>query len=291
MAKAIMNIVPHPGRIEGGRIVLHRRPDDSGGDADDVIITDLDPTGSQIRAIRGNEIAIVFQEPMSSLSPVHTIGNQIAEAVRLHNDVTRSEARSRAIEILRLVGMPEATLNVDRYPHQLSGGMCQRAMIGMALVCQPSLLIADEPTTALDVTTEAQILDLIRELQAQMGMAILFITHNLGVIAQLADDICVMYGGRVVERASVDALFYDPKHPYTQALLRSVPRIGQTSGKQLAAIEGNVPHPFAIPSGCPFHPRCASAIDGVCDVITPGVITVGEDHTVVCHLYDERHHG
>ena len=289
MARAIMNIVPYPGRIVKGRVTLRR---DQAFGANDgtgkkVVITELDPTDVEIRAIRGRDIAMVFQEPMSSFSPVHTIGNQIAEAFMLHNRVTQSEARERTIEILKLVGMPQAHLNIDRYPHQLSGGMCQRAMIGMALVCRPSLLIADEPTTALDVTTEAQILDLIRDLQAQMGMAILYITHNLGVIAQLADDVCVMYKGRIVERASVDALFYEPRHPYTKALLRSIPRLGRRSGHRLASIEGNVPNPFTIPTGCAFHPRCESAIEGVCNTLTPELTDFGDAHTVTCHLYGE----
>lgn len=290
MAKAIMNIIPQPGQIVGGRVIFHRQSSKSGGqeaDSDAIVLTDLDPKGPAIRAIRGRDIAMVFQEPMSSFSPVHTIGNQITEAVMLHNRVNRSEARDRTIEILKRVGMPQASLNIDRYPHQLSGGMCQRAMIGMALVCQPSLLIADEPTTALDVTTEAQILDLIRDLQAQMGMAILYITHNLGVIAQLADEVCVMYKGRVVERATTDALFYDPKHPYTRALLRSIPRIGRKSGQRLASIEGNVPHPFLIPEGCAFHPRCDMKIDGVCNTLVPSLTDAGDNHTVNCHLYGE----
>jgi peptide/nickel transport system ATP-binding protein len=282
MAKAIMNIVPDPGRIEGGRITFRRQ-----SSAESVVITELDPKGAEIRAIRGRDIAMVFQEPMSSFSPVHTIGSQIAEAFMLHNKVTRSEARDRAIEILKRVGMPQASVNADRYPHQMSGGMCQRAMIGMALVCQPALLIADEPTTALDVTTEAQILDLIRELQAQMDMAILYITHNLGVIAQLADDICVMYKGQIVESASTDALFYDPKHPYTKALLRSIPRIGRKSGGRLYSIEGSVPSPFVIPPGCAFHPRCESAIEGRCNILTPVITDTGDGHTVTCHLFGE----
>jgi oligopeptide/dipeptide ABC transporter ATP-binding protein len=286
MAKAIMNIVPPPGHIVSGKVIFRREQEATREET--IVLTDLDPTGTEIRAVRGKDIAMVFQEPMSSFSPVHTIGNQIVEAIMLHNPVGRREAHQRAIEILELVGMPQASLNVDRYPHQLSGGMCQRAMIGMALVCRPSLLIADEPTTALDVTTEAQILDLIRTLQAQMGMAILYITHNLGVIAQLADDVCVMYKGRIVERASVDAIFYEPKHPYTKALLRSIPRIGRKAGRRLASIEGNVPSPFVIPSGCAFHPRCEAVIEGVCNVQTPHLTDFGSGHTVSCHLHGER---
>jgi peptide/nickel transport system ATP-binding protein len=245
----------------------------------------LDPAGAEMRAIRGGEIAMIFQEPMTSLTPAYTIGTQIMEAIVLHQDVDSREARRRAIEMLSLVGMPQPERTVDSYPHQLSGGMMQRAMIATALSCRPSLLIADEPTTALDVTTEAQILQLMRSLQEELGMAIMFITHNLGVIAQMTKDVIVMYLGKVVEGGNVDELFYDAKHPYTQALLRSIPRVGRKSRERLASISGNVPDPYNIPTGCPFHPRCTQFMRGVCDVEDPPMVETSAGHFARCHLY------
>jgi oligopeptide/dipeptide ABC transporter ATP-binding protein len=241
--------------------------------------------GKQEKAFR-QKAQMVFQDPTATLDPHFTVERTLAEPLRVHHITSRADRPARIRELLEAVHLREDHL--ARYPHQLSGGMCQRAMIGMALVSRPSLLIADEPTTALDVTTEAQILDLIRDLQSQLDMAIMFITHNLGVIAQLADDVCVMYKGRVVEHASVDALFYDPKHPYTKGLLRSIPRIGRKIGRRLASIEGSVPNPFVIPAGCAFHPRCDDAIAGVCNVIMPNETAFGDDHTVECHLYGEE---
>jgi oligopeptide/dipeptide ABC transporter ATP-binding protein len=244
-----------------------------------------------MRNIRGEEIAMVFQEPMSSLSPVHTIGNQIAEAILLHQHLSKEEAREKTMLMLDRVGMPQPKRTVDRYPHQLSGGMRQRAMIAMALSCHPDLLIADEPTTALDVTTEAQILSLMRRLQSELGMAIMFITHNLGVVAQMTERVIVMYMGQVVEEASVDELFHEPKHPYTQALLRSIPKLGSRAAgeaNRLASIRGTVPDPYNLPRGCPFHPRCDHVIRGVCDVEDPPTIEVGAGHTTRCHLYAEN---
>ena len=286
-AQAILRIVPPPGRIVGGEITLHRPPTGNGrsNGAGTVRLTDLDPRGPAIRAIRGGEIAMVFQEPMTSLSPVHTIGAQIMEAIVLHQDVNKAEARERAIDMLARVGMPRPGQTVDAYPHHLSGGQRQRAMIAMALSCNPSLLIADEPTTALDVTTQAQILDLMRHLQDELGMAIMFITHDLGVIAEMTTRVVVMYLGKVVETADVDTLFHDPKHPYTRALLNSVPRLGMTSGL-LQPIEGNVPDPYNVPPGCPFHPRCPSFMPGRCDGAEPALISVGENQTVRCYLYE-----
>lgn len=288
-ARSVLQIVSVPGRIVGGRITFHRpRTHDDTIIVDELVLTDLPPKGKQIQRIRGDEIAMIFQEPMSAFSPVHTIGTQISETVRLHNSVSKEEARQRALEVLRQVGMPEAERNLDRYPHQLSGGMCQRAMIAMALSCEPTLLIADEPTTALDVTTEAQILELLLEVQQSLGMTIMYITHDLGVIAQIADEVCVMYLGKVVERAPVDALFYDPKHPYTKALLRSIPRIGYGSDEWLETIVGNVPDPYSLPSGCRFHPRCPSFMEGICDVREPDTYELGEGHTASCHLYKKE---
>ncbi|NLD43742.1 MAG: ABC transporter ATP-binding protein, partial [Chloroflexi bacterium] len=223
--------------------------------------------------------------PMTSLSPVHTVGSQIMEAIMLHQRISKEEARNSAIEVLERVGMPQPRRTVDRFPHELSGGMRQRCMIAMALSCHPSLLIADEPTTALDVTTEAQILQLMRSLQEELGMAIMFITHNLGVIAQMTKDVIVMYLGKVVEGGNVDELFYDAKHPYTQALLRSIPRVGRKSRERLASISGNVPDPYNIPTGCPFHPRCTQFMRGVCDVEDPPMVETSAGHFARCHLY------
>jgi peptide/nickel transport system ATP-binding protein len=248
-------------------------------------LTQLDANGTDMRAIRGAEIALVFQEPMSSFSPVHTVGNQLIEAVLLHQPLSKRQARDRAVEIFRHVGIPLPEQRLNAYSYQLSGGLRQRAMIAMALVCNPSLLIADEPTTALDVTTQAQILDLLRHLQQEYGMAIMLITHDLGVVAEMADDVVVMYLGRVVEQAPVDEIFHAPKHPYTQALLRSIPHIRAVPGERLASIAGFVPHPYNRPSGCPFHPRCTAFMPGTCDQQVPQLRAVGAQHQVSCFLY------
>jgi peptide/nickel transport system ATP-binding protein len=288
-ARSILRIVPKPGRIVSGEITLHRVAEAGPGSTlfDLVKLSDLDPMSGEIRNIRGREIALVPQEPMASLSPVHTIGNQIMEAIRLHQKVSQSEARAKAIEILNLVGFPQPKQRVDAFPHQLSGGLRQRAVIAMALSCHPSLLIADEPTTALDVTTEAQILRLMRGLQQELGMAIMYITHNLGVVAQMTERVIVMYMGKVVEEGDVDTIFHKPLHPYTSALLRSIPRLGlKTRERQrLDSIRGTVPDPYAIPKGCSFHPRCSKRIRGVCDQQEPPNIQVGPGHKVRCVLY------
>ncbi|HZO26303.1 MAG TPA: ABC transporter ATP-binding protein [Chloroflexota bacterium] len=285
-AQAILRIVPEPGRIVEGEITLFRQHPANGQPArtEEVKLTDLDARGPAIRAIRGAEIAMIFQEPMTSFSPVHTVGYQIMEAIILHQKVDKKQARERATEILARVGMPRPRQTVDAYPHQLSGGQRQRAMIAMALSCNPSLLIADEPTTALDVTTQAQILDLLRHLQDDLGMAIMFITHDLGVIAEMTKRVVVMYLGKVVESADVDTLFHDPHHPYTKALINSVPRLGMTSGL-LQPIEGSVPDPYNVPRGCAFNPRCPSFIPGRCDVEEPQWIAITPYHHVRCHLY------
>jgi oligopeptide/dipeptide ABC transporter ATP-binding protein len=287
-ARSILRIVPKPGRIVEGEITLYRAletgENQSCSLAEEVKLTDLDPMGAEIRSIRGCQIALVPQEPMMSLSPVHSLGNQIIETIVLHQNVTKAEARARAIEMLDLVGMPQPSHTIDRYPHELSGGMRQRGMIAMALSCHPSLLIADEPTTALDVTTEAQILQLMRRLQRELGMAIMYITHNLGVIAQMTEDVAVMYMGKVVEQANVDTVFHNPAHPYTQALLQSIPRLGQRTRdrRRLASIRGMVPDPYAIPKGCSFHPRCSAAIAGKCDQQDPPLVEVEPGHMVRC---------
>jgi len=286
-AQAVMRIIPAPGRIVEGRI-LYRRQQDRNGHSETSEVIDLaalNARGPEIRSIRGGEIAMVFQEPMTSLDPVYTIGDHLGEAITLHQQVNKREARERAVAMLEQVGMPQPSRTVDAYPHQLSGGMRQRAMIAVALSCHPSLLIADEPTTALDVTTEAQILDLMRELQAQMGSAIMYITHDLGVIAEMSDEVIVMYLGKVVEQAGVEELFYDARHPYTRALLKSIPKITSKRRERLQSIRGIVPDPYAIPPGCPFWPRCDSSMQGRCNVEMPAYLEVMPGHMVRCHLY------
>jgi oligopeptide/dipeptide ABC transporter ATP-binding protein len=285
-ARAILGIVNRPGKVVDGRIFYHKPLENN--KTESIEITALDPRGAKIRSIRGNEISMIFQEPMSSLSPSYTVGNQIMEAIQLHDRVSKAEARNRAIELLRRVGIPQPEVRVDEYPFRLSGGMLQRCMIAMALSCNPKLLIADEPTTALDVTTQANILDLMRELQQDYGMAILFITHDLGVVAEIADDVAVMYLGNVVERSDVDTIFNDPKHPYTTALLNSIPKIG-TERTRLDPIEGMVPSPFERPTGCPFHTRCAMKVKGVCDVVVPDAIAINDHHDTRCLIYDPKY--
>jgi len=278
-AQSILRIVDRPGRIVGGEIILARKD----GSATDLV--KLQANGREMRAIRGGDIGLVFQEPMTSFSPVHTIGAQLVEAIALHNQVSPKEARQRGIEVLRSVGIPKPERRIDEYSFELSGGLRQRAMIAVALSCDPRLLIADEPTTALDVTTQAQILDLLRKLQRERGMAIMLITHNLGVVAEMADDVVVMYLGRVVEQGKVDDIFHDPKHPYTKALLQSIPSIESVPRLKLPTISGTIPHPFNRPSGCPFHPRCASFMPGRCDTAAPALLPVGDGRTTSCFLY------
>ena len=286
-ARSILRIVPPPGRIVEGKILYHRNIGD--GDlshSTEVIeLTALNPRGKQIRDIRGAEIAMVFQEPMTSLSPVHTVGDQIMEVIMLHQGLPKGEAKQRAIEMLTRVGMPQPEHMVTQYPHELSGGMRQRAMIAMGLSCSPSLLIADEPTTALDVTTQAQILELLKELQSDLGMAIMYITHDLGVIAEMADEVIVMYLGMVVESADVVSVFHNALHPYTRALLKSIPRIGTKAKQRLDSIKGMLPDPYSLPRGCPFHPRCPSSIPGTCDREAPPVLEPEPGHQVRCYPY------
>jgi len=285
-AHSVLRILASPGRIDSGQILFHP-PGSSDADGNGVInLANLNPTGPEIRNIRGKDIAMIFQEPMSSFSPVHTIGSHIVEAILLHQMVSPARAREMTIELLRLVGISGAEQRVDNYPHQFSGGMRQRAMIAMALSCNPSLLIADEPTTALDVTIQAQILDLMRGLQKRLGMAVMFITHNLGVIAQIADTVAIMYLGQVVEYGPVREILRNPKHPYTVDLLRAVPRLGKTAGQRLVAIEGSIPSPFQRPSGCPFHPRCSRAMEGRCEVHMPALTQLDDQHSVRCLLYE-----
>lgn len=289
MAYSILQLVESPGKIVQGQVLLHRQiPGDGPSRMTDIIdLTSLKAASREMRSVRGAEIAMVFQEPMTSLSPVHTIGDQIVEVIRLHSRIRKGDARQRAIEMLGRVGIPKPEERVDAYPFQLSGGMRQRAMIAMALSCHPSLLIADEPTTALDVTTQAQILELMLQLQEEMGMAIMLITHNLSVVAEICNRVVVMYLGEVVEHADVDALFDDALHPYTQALLRSVPKLGHKRGR-LDPIKGTVPDPYHRPTGCPFHPRCAEAIAGQCAREHPPLFELRDRRLVRCWLYAQR---
>jgi oligopeptide/dipeptide ABC transporter ATP-binding protein len=269
-ARSILRILDRPGRVVGGSIVLD--PGSSG--STDVLA--LDPNAERMRAIRGGRIGLIFQEPMTALSVHYTVGNQIIEAVRQHSDLSKQSARDRAIELLREVGIPRPELRVDAYPFQLSGGLRQRVGIAMALAGDPDILIADEPTTALDVTTQAQVLDLLRRLQAEKGIALMLITHDMGVIAEMCDDVAVMYLGRIVEYAPVETLFAAPRHPYTRALLRAVPTILAKPRQRLATIGGAVPHPGARPVGCPFHPRCSEVIEGRCTAAVPPPIPPGQ---------------
>jgi peptide/nickel transport system ATP-binding protein len=276
-AQSIMQIVPKSGQITG-EILLHR-----GSDVID--IARLDPDGEAMREIRGREIAMVFQEPMTAFSPVHTVGNQIMEALFVHGEKNKAHARQRTIQLLEDVGIPAPDRRIDEYPFQLSGGMRQRSMIAMAMILNPRLLIADEPTTALDVTIQAQILRLMKRLQQEHDMGIMFITHDLGVIANMADDVAVMYLGKIVEFGSLRQVFKNPHHPYTKGLMRAIPKFGETEGTKLATIKGSVPVPINPPDACPFASRCEEFIAGRCDVQMPPAIEVEPGHTVNCVLY------
>jgi len=281
IGQSILRIVPSPGRIVNGKILL--RIEEGNGSSGNLDLVPLAPHGRLVRSIRGRDLTMIFQEPMNSFSPVHTIGSQIMEALRLHSDVSAAEARNRAIEMLGRVGIPSPENRIDGYPHQLSGGMRQRAMIAMALICNPRILIADEPTTALDVTIQAQILELLKELQQEFGMAILFISHNLGVISEISDDVLVVYFGRVMEHAPVDVLFNEPLHPYTKALLRSVPGIDTPVRSHLATIEGTLPDPYADIVGCPFFGRCTECGgETICRDDPYELTKVADRHYVAC---------
>ncbi len=285
-AFSILQVVGRPGRIVSGEILFHRSNGDAGAAGVEALdLVTFRPDSSEMHAVRGRDIAMIFQEPMTALSPVHTIGDQMIEMIRLHTSMSVSQARDYSVEMLGRVGIPRAETRMDNYTFQLSGGMRQRAMIAIALSCNPSILIADEPTTALDVTTQATILDLMRELQREYGMSMLFITHDLGVVAEIADLVAVMYLGRVVEFGDVRGLFHDPKHPYTQALLRSIPLLEFRSRKRLDAIRGMVPHPFNRPTGCTFHPRCDRFMPGLCDRTAPPRLLLANGREVRCHLY------
>jgi peptide/nickel transport system ATP-binding protein len=284
MSRSLIRIEA-PGKIEGGHIRFF------GQDGTETALEVLDPAGTAIRRIRWKEIAMIFQEPMASFGPQHTIGAEIEEAMVLHGIASGRGLQPAVLASLESVGMPRPAETARQYPHQLSGGMRQRAMIAMALSCRPSILIADEPTTALDVSTESQILDLLRERQAALGMSVLYISHNLGVVAHIAHEVAVMYLGRIVERAPVEVLFSAPKHPYTRALLRSIPRIDRDSSGPLEVLSGNIPEPFARPGGCSFHPRCPERMVGICDQIVPELQRLEDGSDVSCHLYGGCAHG
>ena len=267
LSLAIMGLVPKPGRIAAGSVRLGERE-----------LTTMAPAA--LRKIRGGDVAMIFQDPMTSLNPVHTVGDQIIEAMRVHQRASDKAMRAEAIAALRRVRIPSPERRLDDYPHQLSGGMRQRVMIAMALACKPKLLIADEPTTALDVTVQAQILELLRTLQAETGMALILITHDLGVVAEMADEVAVMYAGRVVERSTATALFESPQHPYTIGLLGSMPRLDEDADR-LLSIDGAVPPPFAMPPGCRFAPRCPFALQ-LCTDTDPPMREMAHDHRAAC---------
>jgi peptide/nickel transport system ATP-binding protein len=268
-ASSILQILRKPGRIVSGEMIYHFK------DGRSVDMAKLDPDSKQMRAIRGKYISMIFQEPMTAMSPVHTIGDQISEMILVHEEVSKADAKSRTLELLRKVGIPNPEARFSSYPFQMSGGMRQRCMIAMALACKPELLIADEPTTALDVTTQANVLRLMRNIQRETGISIMLITHDLGVVAEVADDVTVMYLGRTMEQSNVYDLFHAPRHPYTRALLASVPRLDLQRGERLAQIRGMVPSPFARPKGCPFVSRCPERRLGLCDREEPDLYDLG----------------
>lgn len=288
--KAILQILEPSARIVSGKVTLRSRLNslDPNSPEELIELTRLHPNSRKIRKIRGSEIALIPQEPMAAFSPVHTVGDQIMETILLHQDVSKQEARRIAVDVFRSVGISMPEQRIDSYSWELSGGLRQRAIIAMALSCNPRLLIADEPTTAIDVTTQAQILKLLRKLQEERQTSIIFITHDLGVIAQMADEVVVMYLGMVMEKGPVHTIFKAAKHPYTQALLRSIPSVQSTPRVKLPTIAGSIAHPFNRPTGCPFHPRCAHFMRGVCDANQPALTPVGEGHFVSCFLYSSE---
>jgi len=279
--KALMKLLPETAVIDPASKMLFRMAD---GRVVDIV--PIGPSSAEIRGIRGGQIAMIFQEPMASFSPVWTVGNQMIEAIRLHRAVGQTEAYDIAIDMLDRVGLSNPRLRIGQYPHEMSGGMRQRAMIALALSTNPPLLVADEPTTALDVTIQAQILDLMQGLQKDLGMSVIFITHDMGVIAQVADEIAVMYLGRIVETGPTATLIDDAKHPYTRGLLKAIPRL-DTLERRLTPVGGDIPSPLERPIGCPFHTRCEERIAGRCDVAAPPPTAVGDGRTVHCFLYGE----
>jgi peptide/nickel transport system ATP-binding protein len=280
-SKAILGINPSNCKSEG-EILFNS--DAKGG----VDLLRLPPRGKEIRNIRGKQISMIFQEPMVAFSPLYTIGNQISEAARLHITKDKKKAKEISLEMMKKVGIANAEKRYDQYPHEFSGGMLQRALIAMALVCKPKLLIADEPTTALDVTIQAQILDLMKSLQGEFGMSILFITHDLGTVAKMCDRVAVMYLGKIVETASVEEIYKNPKHPYTKGLMGSVHKIASKKQERLFAIEGTVPMAFNLPKGCGFYDRCQERIDGVCNKENPELLDIGDGHLLSCFAQGDR---
>ena len=277
-AFSILRLLADTARITEGSIEYR----DLAGDITDM--TQVDPDGERIRSIRGDQISMIFQEPMTAFSPVHTINNQISEMLILHKGLTKDEAKTETIELLKRVGIPDPGERVDDYTFQYSGGMRQRAMIAMGIACSPRILIADEPTTALDVTIQAQVLKMIKEMQTQLNLSLILITHDLSIISKMTEHVNVMYLGKVVESAPVRELFSNPKHPYTRNLLKSIPRMsGQ--GERLHTIEGSVPTTYLLPEGCPFHARCDVMIEGKCNVEVPRKSSISDDHFVLCHLF------
>jgi peptide/nickel transport system ATP-binding protein len=288
--KAILQILEPSARIVSGKVTLRSRVNSQDPNSPEELIelTRLRPNSRLMRKIRGAEIALIPQEPMAAFSPVHTVGNQIMETILLHQDVNKQQARQIAIDVFRSVGISIPEQRIDSYSWELSGGLRQRAIIAMALSCNPRLLIADEPTTAIDVTTQAQILKLLRKLQEERQTSIIFITHDLGVIAQMADEVVVMYLGMVMEKGSVHTIYKNAQHPYTQALLRSIPSVQSTPRVKLPTITGSIAHPFNRPTGCPFHPRCTHFMRGICDASQPSLLRLGENHFVRCFLYSSE---
>ncbi|MEC2346128.1 ABC transporter ATP-binding protein [Paenibacillus barengoltzii] len=286
-SRSLINLNPKECETTGS--IVYRPTDTKEGKEVDIL--SLEPNGKAIRSIRGRRISMIFQEPMTAFSPMYTIGNQIVEAIRIHRTKDKKEAKKIALEMLSKVGISDEEKRFDQYPHEFSGGMRQRAMISMALSCNPELLIADEPTTALDVTIQAQVLELMRALQQEFGMSILLVTHDLGIIAQMCDEVAVMYLGKIVEQAPVKELFRNPKHPYTKGLMRSMPRLGGGKEKRLESIEGSVPMAIDMPPMCGFYERCKDRIEGVCNAAAVPMTSISEGHSVRCFLYSEPQGG
>ena len=282
-SQSLLRLLPRELRISSGQINFRPVEDQAAVD-----IVSLSKDGKEIRAIRGNQMSMIFQEPMSSFSPIHKIGDQIGEVIDLHLKLSKAETRARVIELLDKVGIPDPERAVDQYPHSFSGGMRQRAMIAKSLSCNPSVLIADEPTTALDVTIQAQVLDVMRKLKDEFGMSMIFITHDLGVVAQIADEVAIMYMGKIVEKGPVMEIFNAPQHPYTVSLLNAIPRLGKLNNRRkLNSIRGSVPSLFERPSGCAFHPRCDAFIANRCDTHMPVKSLTSPGHEVHCFVHND----
>jgi peptide/nickel transport system ATP-binding protein len=281
-AFAVLRLLPATAAIPSGQILFRRR------DGSEVDLARVGRESQIMHSVRGGEIAMIFQEPMSALSPVHTISNQLVEAIRFHQKVSPQEARDRAIGLLQGVGIPDAADRIDDYSFQFSGGMRQRAFIAMALACNPRIVIADEPTTALDVTIQAQVLGLIKRMQDELNLSLILITHDLGVIAHMVDYVYVLYLGRVVEEGPVISIFGDPQHPYTRDLLQSIPRLSGDRSRRISSIEGSVPDAYRLPSGCAFHGRCRRMLGDICRTKVPAASEVGPNHKACCFLHSKK---